>query len=261
MCCAVAVLWLCCEQPAKAKATGKSKGEGKGKARKKRTGPKRGTLLRLRPALRVCWDRYANGAPRCAVPCCAVSCHAVPCVIPTAPRAALSAWVCFVRAYRPTIVAENPSAGFGEVTRLLAARWKSLEADDKLTYTEAAAQDKQRYETELKAWNAERAARRARGELSSDEESRAKDKEELRAAAAHGKAFAAGEEQEEEEAEEEAGEPKRKKRKAEPNTKKKKGKAKAKAGSEDDAESEADGSICRRPFPPSVRCSLSPCSS
>ncbi|KAF8522738.1 high mobility group box domain-containing protein [Hysterangium stoloniferum] len=64
------------------------------------------------------------------------------------PKRALSAYMFFSQDWRERIKAENPDAGFGEVGKLLGAKWKELDDSEKKPYIEQAAQDKARAERE-----------------------------------------------------------------------------------------------------------------
>ncbi|KAF8591685.1 hypothetical protein K439DRAFT_1656553 [Ramaria rubella] len=64
------------------------------------------------------------------------------------PKRALSAYMFFSQDWRERIKSENPDAGFGEVGKLLGAKWKELDDSEKKPYIEQAAQDKQRAERE-----------------------------------------------------------------------------------------------------------------
>ncbi|KAF9228078.1 hypothetical protein BS17DRAFT_693032, partial [Gyrodon lividus] len=64
------------------------------------------------------------------------------------PKRALSAYMFFSQDWRERIKAENPDAGFGEVGKLLGAKWKELDEDEKKPYIEMAAKDKARAEEE-----------------------------------------------------------------------------------------------------------------
>jgi HMG (high mobility group) box len=48
-----------------------------------------------------------------------------------APKRALSAYMFFSQDWRERIKTENPDAGFGEVGKLLGAKWKELDEDEK----------------------------------------------------------------------------------------------------------------------------------
>ncbi|KAF5353237.1 hypothetical protein D9756_003684 [Leucocoprinus leucothites] len=67
---------------------------------------------------------------------------------PKAPKRALSAYMFFSQDWRERIKAENPDAGFGEVGKLLGAKWKEMDEDEKKPYVEQASADKTRAEKE-----------------------------------------------------------------------------------------------------------------
>ncbi|PCH43010.1 hypothetical protein WOLCODRAFT_90097 [Wolfiporia cocos MD-104 SS10] len=67
---------------------------------------------------------------------------------PKAPKRPLSAYMFFSQDWRERIKAENPDAGFGEIGKLLGAKWKELDESEKKPYVEQAARDKQRAEAE-----------------------------------------------------------------------------------------------------------------
>ncbi|PAV15701.1 HMG-box [Pyrrhoderma noxium] len=69
---------------------------------------------------------------------------------PNAPKRALSAYMFFSQDWRERVKAENPDAGFGEVGKLLGAKWKELDQSEKKPYIEQAARDKARAEQEKK---------------------------------------------------------------------------------------------------------------
>ncbi|KAF8626685.1 hypothetical protein AX15_004769 [Amanita polypyramis BW_CC] len=71
---------------------------------------------------------------------------------PKAPKRPLSAYMFFSQDWRERIKAENPDAGFGEVGKLLGAKWKELDDEEKKPYVERAAQDKTRAEKEKAAY-------------------------------------------------------------------------------------------------------------
>ncbi|KAH7103682.1 high mobility group box domain-containing protein [Auriculariales sp. MPI-PUGE-AT-0066] len=64
------------------------------------------------------------------------------------PKRALSAYMFFVQDNRENIKEENPDAKFGEIGKLLGARWKEMTDADKKPYNEKAAKDKLRAERE-----------------------------------------------------------------------------------------------------------------
>ncbi|EPZ36196.1 High mobility group (HMG) box domain-containing protein [Rozella allomycis CSF55] len=65
------------------------------------------------------------------------------------PKKALSAYIYFVSDMRAKIKAENPSASFTEVGKLVGQKWTSLSSTEKEKYEELARKDKIRYEREL----------------------------------------------------------------------------------------------------------------
>lgn len=71
---------------------------------------------------------------------------------PDAPKKAQSAYMLFCNEQRPVVKEENPTATFGEMGKLLGARWKELSEDDKAPYSQKAEQDKQRYAQENTAY-------------------------------------------------------------------------------------------------------------
>ncbi|KAF8433666.1 WD40-repeat-containing domain protein [Boletus edulis BED1] len=64
------------------------------------------------------------------------------------PKQALSAYMFFSQDRRERIKAENPDAGFGEVGKLLGAKWKELDEEEKKPYINMAAEDMARAEKE-----------------------------------------------------------------------------------------------------------------
>ncbi|KAJ7682888.1 high mobility group box domain-containing protein [Mycena rosella] len=71
---------------------------------------------------------------------------------PNAPKRALSAYMFFSQDWRERIKTENPEAGFGEVGKLLGAKWKELDDEEKKPYVDQAAKDKTRAEDEKNAY-------------------------------------------------------------------------------------------------------------
>ncbi|KLO16574.1 hypothetical protein SCHPADRAFT_205372 [Schizopora paradoxa] len=65
-----------------------------------------------------------------------------------APKRALSAYMFFSQDWRERIKTENPDAGFGEVGKLLGAKWKELDDSEKKPYIDQAARDKTRADAE-----------------------------------------------------------------------------------------------------------------
>jgi len=58
----------------------------------------------------------------------------------------------FSQDWRERIKAENPDAGFGEIGKLLGAKWKEMNDEEKKPYVEQAAADKIRAEKEKEAF-------------------------------------------------------------------------------------------------------------
>ncbi|KAG6809281.1 hypothetical protein H0H92_000832 [Tricholoma furcatifolium] len=75
---------------------------------------------------------------------------------PNGPKRALSAYMFFSQNWRDRIKAENPGVGFGEIGKLLGAKWKELSEEERKPYVEMAAKDKARAEAELDAYNKSR---------------------------------------------------------------------------------------------------------
>ncbi|CAO3699883.1 hypothetical protein G6F70_007185 [Rhizopus microsporus] len=67
---------------------------------------------------------------------------------PNAPKRALSAYMFFSQANREKVIKENPGAKFGEIGKILGARWKELSDEEKKPFVEQAEADKKRYEEE-----------------------------------------------------------------------------------------------------------------
>ncbi|KAK9893524.1 hypothetical protein P389DRAFT_198779 [Cystobasidium minutum MCA 4210] len=71
---------------------------------------------------------------------------------PNAPKRALSAYMIFSNEQRQTVKEENPDATFGEMGKLLGARWKEMDDNAKKPYVAKAEVEKQRYEREKAAY-------------------------------------------------------------------------------------------------------------
>ncbi|KAF8970585.1 high mobility group box domain-containing protein [Flammula alnicola] len=69
------------------------------------------------------------------------------------PKRALSAYMFFSQDWRERIKTENPDAGFGEVGKLLGAKWKELDEAEKKPYVDQAARDKERADEEKAAYD------------------------------------------------------------------------------------------------------------
>ncbi|KAF9649583.1 hypothetical protein BDM02DRAFT_3094565, partial [Thelephora ganbajun] len=70
-----------------------------------------------------------------------------------APKRPLSAYMFFSQDWRERIKAENPDAGFGEIGKLLGAKWKEMDDEEKKPYVDQAAADKIRAEKEKEAFS------------------------------------------------------------------------------------------------------------
>jgi hypothetical protein len=72
---------------------------------------------------------------------------------PLKPKRALSAYMFFVQDYRERVKSENPDASFGDVGRLLGAKWKEMTSPEKKPYEDKAAADKDRSARENAVYN------------------------------------------------------------------------------------------------------------
>ena len=89
---------------------------------------------------------------------------------PNKPKRPLSAYMFFSQDWRERIKAENPEAGFGEVGKLLGAKWKELDEEEKKPYIEQANADKERAEAEKAAYKAPKKTSRAASSGEGDED-------------------------------------------------------------------------------------------
>jgi hypothetical protein len=76
----------------------------------------------------------------------------------------------FSQDWRERIKTENPDAGFGEVGKLLGAKWKELDDEEKKPYVEQAARDKTRAEDEKAAYDGKKSAGSGEGEENEEDE-------------------------------------------------------------------------------------------
>ncbi|KAG8215231.1 high mobility group box domain-containing protein [Butyriboletus roseoflavus] len=86
------------------------------------------------------------------------------------PKRALSAYMFFSQDWRERIKSENPDAGFGEVGKLLGAKWKELDEDEKKPYLDMAAKDKARAEEEKASLAGTKVASKESGEEVADDD-------------------------------------------------------------------------------------------
>jgi len=68
---------------------------------------------------------------------------------PSAPKAPLNGYLVYFNEERAGMRAQNPNIGFGELTKIIAAKWKELPTEAKQKYINEADQDKERYEKEM----------------------------------------------------------------------------------------------------------------
>ncbi|KAI6042399.1 high mobility group box domain-containing protein [Pisolithus marmoratus] len=86
------------------------------------------------------------------------------------PKRALSAYMFFSQDWRERIKTENPDAGFGEVGKLLGAKWKELSEDERKPYIEMAAKDKARAEEEKASMTTGKSSKESGGEDLGDDD-------------------------------------------------------------------------------------------
>jgi len=86
------------------------------------------------------------------------------------PKRPLSAYMFFSQDWRERIKAENPDAGFGEIGKLLGAKWKEMNDEEKTPYVDQAAQDKVRAEKEKEAFADSKKSKKQESVGSGDEE-------------------------------------------------------------------------------------------
>ncbi|KAI8341308.1 non-histone chromosomal protein 6 [Chlamydoabsidia padenii] len=67
---------------------------------------------------------------------------------PDAPKRGLSAYMFFSQEQREKVKTDNPEASFGQIGKLLGAKWKALSDAEKKPYQDKADEDKKRYEDE-----------------------------------------------------------------------------------------------------------------
>mmetsp|Transcript_21233 Transcript_21233/g.46335 ORF Transcript_21233/g.46335 Transcript_21233/m.46335 type:complete len:204 (-) Transcript_21233:310-921(-) len=69
---------------------------------------------------------------------------------PNKPKRAMSAFFCYSQAERPNVKITHPDASFGDVARILSAQYKALTDKEMKKFVKKAAQDKVRYQEEMK---------------------------------------------------------------------------------------------------------------
>ncbi|KDE02271.1 non-histone chromosomal protein 6 [Microbotryum lychnidis-dioicae p1A1 Lamole] len=73
---------------------------------------------------------------------------------PNAPKRPLSAYMYFSQENRNTVKDDNPDASFGDLGKLLGAKWKDMSDEQKKSYIQKAEVDKNRYEREKASYDA-----------------------------------------------------------------------------------------------------------
>lgn len=70
------------------------------------------------------------------------------------PKRGLSAYMYFSNSVRDTVKAEHPELTFGELAKAIGERWNTATDDVKAPFNELAAKDKERYQAEKAAFDA-----------------------------------------------------------------------------------------------------------
>lgn len=73
---------------------------------------------------------------------------------PNAPKRNMSAYFLFSVHIRPTVKEENPEAAFGDIARIISAKYKALKDNERKVWDEKAAEDKERYQRDMEAYRA-----------------------------------------------------------------------------------------------------------
>jgi hypothetical protein len=68
---------------------------------------------------------------------------------PNAPKQPLTAYVIFSNEVRDQVINENPDANFGEIGKIIGAKWRALVPDDRKPYEEKANIERERYNRDL----------------------------------------------------------------------------------------------------------------
>ena len=71
---------------------------------------------------------------------------------PNAPKRNMSAYFLYSIQARPIVKEENPEATFGEIARIISAKFKELPPEERATWDEKAVADKERYTREMAAY-------------------------------------------------------------------------------------------------------------
>ncbi|KAH8823856.1 high mobility group box domain-containing protein [Flagelloscypha sp. PMI_526] len=89
---------------------------------------------------------------------------------PKAPKRALSAYMFFSQDWRERVKGENPDATFGELGKLLGAKWKEMDDEEKKPYIDQAEADKERAEREKKEYDDKKASEGSGEEAAADDD-------------------------------------------------------------------------------------------
>ena len=79
--------------------------------------------------------------------------------VPNAPRSVMSAYAFFFQDKHATIKEENPKAKFGDISKIVSQLWKALGETERAVYEQKNAEDKLRYEIELKTFKGKKITR------------------------------------------------------------------------------------------------------
>jgi hypothetical protein len=75
--------------------------------------------------------------------------------LPDHPKQPSNAYIFFTKAIRQNVVEANPDLSNTEVVSMMAKMWKETKDEDRTEYNQEAAEDKERYEAEMKIFEAE----------------------------------------------------------------------------------------------------------
>ncbi|CAM9249195.1 unnamed protein product [Ectocarpus fasciculatus] len=89
---------------------------------------------------------------------------------PNKPKGASSAFMQFSQKERAVVKEENPDMKVTEISKVLGARWREMDDNDKAPFQKKADKDKARYQKEMAAYNAKKAAEPASEEEEEDDE-------------------------------------------------------------------------------------------
>ena len=73
---------------------------------------------------------------------------------PNAPKRNMSAYFLYSMFARPQVKEDNPDASFGDIARIISQQFKDLSDKEKKKWERKAAEDKERYQREMAAYNA-----------------------------------------------------------------------------------------------------------